>query len=289
MWKQNFFELFLLSGLLNLEKLSNCEINVIPCKYYDVGNSCLIENVTLHTRNYKFVPDPSHPSNSEYFVIDLSTVTVLTSDICTTFPEIIVFVARWQGIQIIENYAFTNCTRITDMDLNGNNIHTIGKEIFPTPSKLTLLYMDGSRINVDLLSKLHEMMILSIGENGLKELPLEAIKNMKYLRQLSVESNELFDLDAEGFIQNFPDLERISINDNNFPCNRLTEIVDAFNVKIFDFYVTRYRRKRDYVAHGRVGPVMCLTQEQVHYEKNKRASLLEESKNNEIGESEFFL
>lgn len=241
------------------------------------NQNCTIFRVaTLTLKNYKFTPYAPVPNAVINFDIKESVVPVITSDICTTFPKIKTFMAANQGIEIIEEYAFNNCTEVTLICIRYNNIHKLGKGIFSKTKQLQELNIHGAsleQIDGDLFSNLSEMIELVYPANGLKELPVHAIKNMKKLKLLYIYSNDLTNLDADGFIQNLPNLKRIYLNDNNFQCDRLVEIVQSFeakNITVDSFSLNTYTKKRDYVPGKRYG-IMCLTQAQKTIEDMKRA------------------
>lgn len=287
MRKRNFLQLFLLLGLFNIFKSSVCEVIRVQCtmnkfelnthiwtdlgylsENYSGNRTCVISGLTLNSTNYQFVPVAPNPNIITYFRITESTVPVLTSDVCTALPKITYFNAEGQGIEIIDDYVFTNCTEITSIYLDDNYIHKVGKGIFSNMNKLKILHIRGASlelIDVDLFNNLHEILYLKMDASGLKELPVAAMKNMKKLLWLSLLSNELPDLDAEGFIENLPKLQVIGIDDNNFPCDRLAEIINVFKAKNIFFFEMPWDqtiKKRDYVPH-KMKNILCLKQEQV--------------------------
>lgn len=273
-------------------KISTGQIRQVTCSMSEYNRKCTISGLTLSLKNYTFFPvayDSNHVNKIE---IKSSTVPVLTSDICTTFPKLKNFIAPEQHIEIIEDYAFNNCTELIEINLERNNIHKLGKGVFSNAKQLQRLHILGASLeqfDTDLFSNLTELKQIVYGASGLKELPVVAIKNLKKLQYLYLYSNELSDLDAEGLIENLPNLKTIYINDNNFHCDRLIEIMAAFkaeNIIVHDHTYTTYIKKRDYVPR-KINNIICLTQAQLESEKLKKAltSSLDELKQYPIGKA----
>lgn len=272
MAKRKFTQLFFLLVIL---QISTCvDISQVPCSFF--GNKCTISSLTLTSKNYTFVPVAPDARAVVKFEIKNSVVSVLTSNICTTFNNLETFTAVQQHIEIVEDYAFNNCTAVKDINLEHNNIHKLGTGIFSRTKKLERLHILGAsleHIDVDLFSNLGELNQLLFGANGLKELPLAAIKNLKNLQLFFLYSNELSDLDAKGLVENLPSLKSIYINDNNFHCDRLIEIIDTFNarkIKVHGHLYDKYTKERDYIPR-KVSNIICLSQAQLEAEKLKKA------------------
>ncbi|XP_037048481.1 heparan sulfate 2-O-sulfotransferase 1-like [Bradysia coprophila] len=227
------------------------------------------------------------------FDITKSVVPVLTSDICAALPNILTFAAVAQGIEIVEDFAFVNCTMVTSIRIHYNNIHKLGKGIFSTTKLLQALNIHGASLEatdmVELLSNLSEMVSLVLSANGLTALPVEAVKNMKKLKYLYLYSNNLSELDAEAFVENIPNLAAIFLNDNNFLCHRSLEIFRVFRANgtdVNNFTLNSYTKKRDYLPGMRYG-IICLTEAQQRIENMKRALTmsLDELKDYPIGKA----
>lgn len=253
-------------------RATNCE-TLVPCTGYDIKN-CTITGLTLSLTNFTFKPVAVIPNNVVGLEIKKSTVPVITSAICTALPKLKSFVAIQQGIQVIQDYAFNNCTDITLISLPFNNIHTLGKGIFDNTKRLQEINIHGGsleRIDENLLDNLGELLEFVVSANKLKELPVAAVKNLKKLKILYLYSNELTDLDANGLISNLPSLKAVYINDNNFHCDRLNEIIMAFkakNILIVDHTHSIYLKKRDYIPH-KIQEIICLSHAELESEKMK--------------------
>ncbi len=248
----------------------------ISCMMYENNRRCTVSDLTLTSKNYTFVPMAPDSNAVLKFELIKSFVPVLTSNVCTTFTKLIQFTAIEQHIEIVEDYAFNNCTELLDLNLEKNNIHKLGVGIFSNTKKLQRLHILGgslAKLDVDLFTNLSELKQLLYSANGLKELPVEAMKNLKKLELLYLYSNDLSDLDAKGLVENLPSLTAIYLNDNNFPCDRLIEIIDVFKAKrirIADHAYEKHLKKRDYIPR-KISNVVCLTQAQLEMEKLKKA------------------
>lgn len=244
------------------------------CSFYNIKN-CTITGLTLSLTNYTFTPLAPNPSLVVGLEITKSTVPVITTKICSALPKIKSFVAIQQGIQIIEDNAFNNCTEITLISMPFNNIHTLGKGIFDNTNKLTEINIHGGSLeqfDVNLFDNLGELLELVLSANKLKEIPVAALKNLKKLRILYIYSNELSDLDAEGLVSNLPSLKAVYLNDNNFHCDRLNEIILTFKARrilIVDHTHSIYLKRRDYIPH-KIQDIVCLTNVELESEKLKK-------------------
>lgn len=273
--QKHFLQLFFLLMILQIE-FSTCDISRVRCTMYETNRKCTISSIITTSKNSTFVPVAPDARAVVKFEIIKSIVSVLTSNICTTFNNLKYFTAVGQHIEIVEDYAFNNCTDMLDINLEKNNIHKLGTGIFSNTKKLQRLHMLGGsvqHIDDDLFSNLGELNQLLYSANGLKELPVAAIRNLKKLELLYLYSNDLSDLDAEGLVENLPKLKSIYINDNNFHCDRLIEIVDIFKgrkVKILDHTFDAYNKKRDYIP-VKVSNIICLSQAQLQAEQLKTA------------------
>lgn len=244
----------------------------------------------LTLKNSTFVPIALDPNAVINFEIKSSIVPAISSRICATLTKLKAFIAISQHIEIVEDYAFNDCTDMSEINLEGNNIHKFGVGVFSNTRKLKELHILGaslSRLDVDLFGNLGELTYLMLSASQLRELPIGAVKNLKKLEFLFIYSNDLTDLDAEGLVEVLPNLKSIFINDNNFHCDRLGEIIDVFKSKLIYMPDTMYHphaKKRDYVPRT-VNRITCLSQGQLAIEKLKKALAgeLEEMKDLPLG------
>lgn len=270
--KRNLIKIIFLLIVGKLQ-IAQCE-NLVRCSAFDDIKNCTITGLTLSLKNYTFTPVASNPNVVIGLEIKKSTVPVITTEICTALPKIESFTAIQQGIQVIQDYAFNNCTEVKLISLPFNNIHTLGKGIFDNTKKLQEINLHGGSLNaidVNLFNNLGELLELVISANKLKKLPIATVKNLKKLKILYLYSNELTDLDAEGLVSNLPNLRGVYINDNNFHCDRLNEIIEIFKAKkvlIVDHTHSIYLKKRDYIPH-KIHEIICLTQVELESEKLK--------------------
>lgn len=237
---------------------------------------CTISGLTVTSKNYTFVPVAPDPNAVTTLEIVRSRITVLTSNICTTLNKIEQFAAIGQHIEMVENYAFSNCTNVMEIYLDNNNIHKLGVGIFSNTKQLTTLRILGGslyNIDVDLFSSLGKLETLVFSATGLKKLPAEAMKNLKKLTILYIYSNSLVDLDAKGLVENLPSLAEIYLNDNDFRCDRLIEIIEIFQanaILVNDHLHSNTIKRRDYIPRT-IDKITCLSQGQQDIEKFKGA------------------
>lgn len=270
--RKNLIKIFLLLIVVHIHTADS--VNLFRCSIISSKN-CTISDVTLSLQNYTLKPVAIYPNIIMGFEIQKSTVPVITTEICTALPKIKSFVAIQQGIQVIQDYAFNNCTEVTLISMPFNNIHTLGKGIFDNTKQLQEINIHGGsleQIDVNLLNNLGELLELVISANKLRELPVAAVKNLKKLKVLYLYSNELTDLDAEGLVGNLTSLRAVYINDNNFHCDILNKIINTFtakNILIIDHTHSIYLKKRDYIPH-KMKEIICLTSVEIESEKMKK-------------------
>lgn len=237
---------------------------------------CSLSDLTVTSKNYTFVPVTLDANIVTTFEIVRSRISVLTSNICTTLNKIKYFTAAEQHIERVEDYAFNNCTDVIEINLERNNIHKLGIGVFSNTKLLQRLRILGGsmdHIDVDLFSNLYELKHLLFSANGLSELPVAAMKNLKKLELLYIYSNNLDDLDVSGLVANLPRLKSIYLNDNNFHCDRLIEIMDTFKaggIATPDYTFGNSIKRRDYIPR-KIHNITCLTQAQLENENLKSA------------------
>lgn len=257
-------------------KSSCSETKRVGCLMYENNTKCIISGITITSKNSTFVPIAPDSFIVVRFSIVKSIITVLTSNICETLPKIYQFFAVEQHIEIVEDYAFDKCSDIEEINLEGNNIYKLGAGIFASTKKLKTLHFLGAsldQIDDDLFSGLGELKQLMYSANGLKSLPASAMKNLKKLELLFIYSNELTDLDAATLVDILPNLKSIFINDNNFHCDRLGEILAVFqsrHIQTPDTSYWKHEKKRDYIPR-KINKIICLTNAQLEKEKLKNA------------------
>ncbi|KAJ6633048.1 Reticulon-4 receptor-like 2, partial [Pseudolycoriella hygida] len=266
--------------------------NLVKCSTFGSIKNCTITGVHLSMKNFTLTPIASNPNLIQSLEITKSTIPVITTELCTALPKIKSFFAIQQGIQIIKDYAFNNCTEITLISMPFNSIHTLGTGIFDKTKKLQEINIHGGaleQIDVNLLNNLGELTELVISANRLRELPVAAVKNLKKLKILYLYSNELTDLDAESLVKQLPSLKGVYINDNNLQCDRLNDIIATFkakNILIVEHTHAIYLKKRDYIPH-KIQDIICLTHVELESEKMKRGLNLSlaELKDTPIGDA----
>lgn len=260
--------------ILKIE-ISTCDISRVNCVMDRYNTKCTVSNLTVTSKNYTLVAQPSSITVTKFELVK-SVVSVLTSNICNTFTKLNSFTAIDQHIESVEDNAFDNCTEITYINLEKNNIHELGKGTFSKTKKLQELYILGGLleyIDADLFSNLGELKVLLFGANGLKELPVTAVKNLRKLENLYLYSNDLSDLDAKGLVENLVNLKAIYINDNNFHCKRLDDIIEVFEAKKIlcpDDTFHTHIKKRDYIPRKGIRHIICLTEAQLRIETLKK-------------------
>lgn len=221
------------------------------------GNNCTFSNVFLNSTHYEWQP------MFEVFYVKFtgSNISVVTKEICETFPNLLHIHMENLGIEEIKEDAFHACTELTELHLHSNRIKELHPNTFLYNTKLKKLLLYGNQIEkldkYDLFVSLRDLEHLSVGMNNLTEFSPELVKNNKALNYLMLYSNDMSDLDAEQILDYLPNLSKFEIDDNELSCTRVVQIYKLFQSKEIVFNTTRNYKVRYYPQKKVFGDLTC--------------------------------
>ncbi|CAG9801720.1 unnamed protein product [Chironomus riparius] len=138
----------------------------------------------------------------EIFPTTDSYSPVIPSKICEKFENLLRVLFTSIGINKITKDSFKSCTKIQQLNLDGNNISSIDVDSFAQNSHLQLLILSKNKISnmpENLFSAQQEIHTLNLGTNYIETLPNDIFKPLKNLRNLFMFFNKIKILKTEWF------------------------------------------------------------------------------------------
>lgn len=222
--------------LLLLIYFLSLTINTVPPSYHcqlSYGY-CTLTGITVTKERPEFTINFSSSHPIEAIQIEDSFIPLLTSQICDTFPDIVTLNLNNVGIEVIEKDALKKCTSLKGFQSWNNPLQTLDTHTFNHTVELRHLSITNSSIKElpeHVFDHLRQLRHLSLVNNHLSfDNPL-VYKNLNKLEVLELYSNELLDLDDQAFVTYLPNLKKIYLNDNDFLCDRLVQIIEVFKNK----------------------------------------------------------
>lgn len=218
---------------------------------------CQFSNIYLNKTHFQFQPDADINDVRKIRLIN-SYIPVLSEDLCTTFPNIIIFEATSIFIEELVENVFENCTNMKKLDLRLNHIKKLPKNIFNTNQELTELWLHSNELELieDQFLNMSKLETLSLGNNLIKNLSIHKMQGLDSLTGLFLDSNELTNLNAEEIIKAFPNLRTINYSNNPISCNIVKELNSKFNEENIDIEVIHIEKNVDF-KKGIMNGVIC--------------------------------
>lgn len=132
----------------------------------------------------------------------------------------------------------TVLSSLIGLDLSHNFITDIDVSSFSAMPKLSILLLANSglfHIDYGLFSNLARLQWLDISENRLTEIDLNMFRLNSAISKLLINKNQLTTLAHDRLNDILPSLKEIDVNDNNFDCSNLTDIIQTFHANSIDF------------------------------------------------------
>ncbi|KAG5880976.1 hypothetical protein JTB14_018705 [Gonioctena quinquepunctata] len=217
--------------------------NILELEYMDLS----FNNITqLEIKNV----------HNKILTIDMSSNKISVIDFC---------VSGFKKLRISKNelksLGQVNCSdvdpKITDLDISFNQIYELSSDTFINLTQLqnlSLAFNNISFLPTGLFSNVHSLVVLNVSSNDLDQfLPgtfehleslqildlsnnkITAIKRYLHslgnLTELNIQQNRISDLESAELVADLPKLSRISLDNNNFTCDDLIEIIHDFRSK----------------------------------------------------------
>lgn len=214
------------------------ELKTFVCRVDDTGY-CIFENVYLSTEAYRFVPIAENISATlvkKVIFID-SDMEVFGPDICMTFPNLEILGIDNCNIKDFASSALLECKNLLTLSARGNRLEKLTAETLKGIENVRhLKLMDNNIAHIDdnTFYALESLVILELHNNKLNEFSTAIAAKMCTVRELRLDSNELFDIDVETLLGSsfgkicLTNLLSLGIDDNNINCHRISSIVKSF-------------------------------------------------------------
>lgn len=125
-----------------------------------------------------------------------------------------------------------NASKLGILDLSSNALGDLQIDTFADMSKLeelNLSYSNLSTIPFGLFSHQKHLRTLNISHNNLGLIDYHMFTALEKLEVWDVSGNQLTKLEGyEGFHEHFPELRKIALDENNFSCEYLSELMASF-------------------------------------------------------------
>ncbi|CAG9798446.1 unnamed protein product [Chironomus riparius] len=141
--------------------------------------------------------------NDVQYISSSGSTTNVPSIICDTFPNLLKIEFGSNGIQIIDEKAFKNCTKLKNLWLQSNRISKIDENAFVENVDLLFITFNVNQITEvaeNLFINQHKLTELRLCSIPLSDLPKNIFNSLQNLTILHLESNILKDLRAEWFL-----------------------------------------------------------------------------------------
>lgn len=198
-----------------------------------VNYTCELSELHLARDNYVIEPEAKNLTAITKFDLFDSTVEILSKEICKSLPNLQSFFVPTQFIEEIEDRAFEHCTKLENLVLSGNSIGNINRTTFKGLQNLKKLYLSRNDIpifDVD-LSDSKQLRVLSVVSANISTFVVDSLREQINLKELYLDSNNLFDVDIESILRFCPHLKIIHLLHNKFKCSRYIEILSILNEK----------------------------------------------------------
>lgn len=162
----------------------------------------------------------------------LTETPTLTGDICNIFPNLEELWIQNCGVETVEPDAFKGCRNLFGLSLKGNLIKELEPNVFDYNVNLGHLYLSGNQLSdlpENIFGKLTKLERLNLDNNNFTELDFTKFTGLSELRYLEIYSNPLQDLNETEIFNVFKNLSQIWIGGTEIECDRLSELVNAFN------------------------------------------------------------
>lgn len=204
---------------------------------------CQFIDVQLTRDDYNFEPISERVNFTGVQFIN-SSIPILGSDVCDTFPFIQEFRIGNSQLETILPEALENCGEIWLFQAHQNQIKELHWATFRHNTKLEMIYMPSNllkTIDFRTFRGLKQLNRLDVQSNYLEKFDPEWLKESKNLSSITIYSNELTTFDAESIIELYPKMEIILYDSNLISCVRVEQINVALRAARIEFPALGYR------------------------------------------------
>lgn len=121
-----------------LEKQTKC--------IFEDSNSCVFTDVSVNETNLYFGPFSDDDDAVTNITFVDSEIIILTNEVCNNFHYLKIYEIKNVELQILEPFAFQNCTNLEWIDMKENNLITMDLFYFPTLINLQTIDIENNTI-----------------------------------------------------------------------------------------------------------------------------------------------
>lgn len=219
---RNYFFVLLLVANVNEIRGNPITTDTVTCN--DVGaNIC---EVPVYDPDLPMVSDHFPAENIMEVRLNGSVKSMkLTSNVCNAFPNLLIIKAMGIGLKEVAADAFKNCSKLTAIYLDNNEISSLDNSIFETNPQLERLEVQNNTIktfNTSILNHTPKLQLMFLSDNGMEDFILSDVSTqLTQLRKIDLQNNKLKSLDLGEVEKKFPNIRVLVM------CNR-----DVVDVKI---------------------------------------------------------
>lgn len=229
--------IFYILFLVFIANFAKTNTEVIKCHLE--GTVCTFSDLVLEEIDMSiFQPDSTDNDKVETVKFLCSKIHTWTEEICNVFPNLKILSAEELSLQRVTPYAFRNCKKLKNISFLNNKLTHLDSDLFSGLSDLEFLsFEDNNLTEIDgkMFENLINLQSLCLDDNYLTEFPVHNFPKLQKLKVLQLSANYLRDLDVLEIIKKFPALDTITLNYNNFHCNRLKFIVENLKNKNINY------------------------------------------------------
>lgn len=125
-------------------------------------------------------------------------------------------------------------TSLTYLNLAGNNITFVSSSLFANFNKLMYLNMSHNKLKAlsyGMFDNMKVLDVLDISYNNLTSLK-RYLHSLAALKTLDISNNNLKIIDSKQMLGDMPNLKWINIDQNNFACNELIEVIHDLKERV---------------------------------------------------------
>lgn len=196
---------------------------------------CNFHNVSILDRNQKVkLTSDSDPSDITKVQFINSTINIFTGHICKSFPYLTALKVEKSQLREIAPESFRHCYELKLVSFWMNNLTRLDRHSLQHNQKLQGISFQSNQIvfvHREAFNHLYDLQWLNLNDNHLMKFEIDGMVLLNKLRTIDLSRNYLRDLLAERLVDNLPALKALSIDDNDFKCQRLQLILDYLKSK----------------------------------------------------------
>lgn len=188
---------------------------------HTTGFLCVFAGLNLTITNRNFIPESDIPIENVTEInlggVQGSRIEILTSDVCTKFPNLIFYYAYSLEMTGIEEIAFNNCTVLETLYLDNNNLTSLSPDLFMRNPNLVWLDLSNNRLVSLPLGIFRKNILLSgleLDGNFLIDFPVRKMRTLRLLRRLWLHDNRIQAFDLREAVRKFPALSELFLCNN---------------------------------------------------------------------------